>query len=110
MTQDQTQGNVAELDRRSDTAAVVAWARRQGLPAYLVGRWVWVQFDSMPPEATRRALAANGFRWVPRRGAWAHPCGFFTKSGTGNPWVKYGAVPVAELPDAAAAAEPGGAA
>ena len=46
---------------------------------------------------TRAALKSIGFRWVKRRGEWAHNCGHPSRRGTCDPRWKYGAVPVGEF-------------
>lgn len=76
---------------------VIEFCKRRGIPADVVGRWVWVSFDGKPDDATRTILKAAGFRWVASRGEWAHNCGHWSHHGVGNPRFKYGAVPVAEL-------------
>ncbi len=88
-----------KLSRVSATSEVAAWCRARNLPAYIVGRWVWVEFDSKPDSGIREALKANGFRWSRRRGAWAHPCGHFTGRGSCDPFWKYGKVAVGDLAD-----------
>jgi hypothetical protein len=76
------------------TLAVAQWCAAAGIPADVVGRWVWVRFDERPSDATRAALCATGFRWVQTRGEWAHDCGFPSLRGAGRPRDKYGEVPV----------------
>jgi len=93
-------------DKLANLIDVARWCDQRGLPAHVVGRWVWIRFPEKPDAETRAALKAVGFRWVPRRGEWAHNCGHPSTRGTCNPRWKYGQVPVsavAELESEAAA-------
>jgi len=76
---------------------VARWCDAYGLPASIVGHWVWIRFDSKPGADIRAAVKAAGFRWVKRRGEWAHNCGHPTGRGRCDPRSKYGEVPVAAL-------------
>lgn len=78
---------------------VIGYCRLHSLPASIVGRWVWCQFDTKPDKTTRELLKAAGFRWCKNRGEWAHNCGYACRRGTGHPRAKYGALPVAALSD-----------
>ncbi len=43
----------------------------------ITGMWIWASFESMPVKETRQAMAAEGFRWIPKRQSWAFmgkPC------------------------------------
>ena len=71
---------------------VVEFCRDNNLPADLVGRWIWVKFDSKPSDEVRQAMKDFGFRWSKRRGEWAHNCGYACRSGHCNPRDKYGQV------------------
>lgn len=73
---------------------VIEFCREHSLPADIVGRWVWVSFDTKPSADVRQLLKDYGFRWSSRRGEWAHNCGHPSRSGHCIPRVKYGAVPV----------------
>jgi hypothetical protein len=43
--------------------------------AYVVGEWVWVQFDEQPSRDITAALSQLGFHWNKKRQLWQHPCG-----------------------------------
>ena len=70
-------------------AEVVEFCKREKLTAELVGAWVWVSFDEKPDEETRKLLKDAGFRWVKKRGKWAHNCGIKCRAGKISPWDKY---------------------
>lgn len=72
--------------------------------AEVVGRWVWISFDSKPPAAVRVYLLELGFHFNRQRSAWQHACGVFCKQSPGDPRFKYGAVSASALDDAAAVA------
>lgn len=85
------------ITRESMTAQVAAWCAEKGLNAEVVGKWVWVYFDEKPSDEVRAEIKAAGFRWVPKRGRWAHACGHRSRrNGRIDPRQKYGAVPVTE--------------
>jgi len=88
-TEEHTTGRLHKL------ADVIRACQDQDLPAVVVGRWVWVSFDSKPPDATRDFLKRTGFRWNDHRKAWAHNCGYYSRRDpTGDPRDKYGTIPV----------------
>ena len=69
---------------------VLEFCKAQNLPARVVGRWVWIQFDSKPDAELRQALKDFGFRWSRRREQWAHNCGLPTRPAHNyKPWDKY---------------------
>ena len=69
---------------------VLEFCKAQNLPARVVGRWVWIEFESKPSAEIRQALKDFGFRWSRRRGQWSHNCGRPTKPARGyKPWEKY---------------------
>ena len=70
-------------------AEVVEFCKKNQFIAELVGCWVWVSFDEKPDEETRKLLKDAGFRWVRKRGKWAHNCGRPCRSSKSNPWDKY---------------------
>jgi hypothetical protein len=72
--------------------APMAWEHAQ-----VVGKWVWLEFDSPPEQPIREQLKALGFHWNRKRKAWQHPCGAFSMHGTGDPRFKYGTVPASIL-------------
>ena len=80
----------------TDLASVVRFCQEHNLPADVVGRWVWVRFQSKPDPETRNLLKGAGFRWVRKRGQWAHHCGYRTRynPALADPRDKYGAIPV----------------
>lgn len=80
--------------RGSDTPIVAQWCANHHLPGYIVGRWVWVQFDSKPERETLDLLKSAGFTWIKTRGAWAHNCGHHSRRGKIDPRIKYGMIPV----------------
>jgi len=65
--------------------------------AYVVGRWVWAEFDTVPPKGVRDTLKALGFRWNHKRQVWQNPCGFYSRKSTGDPRWKYGKVPASNV-------------
>ena len=85
------------IGHSSPTVDVVRWCKAHGLPAELVGRWVWIEFASKPASDVRTMLKAAGFRWVSRRFAWAHSCGIPSHRSVADPRNTYGAVPVDSL-------------
>lgn len=67
--------------------------RHEDAVVEMIGAWVWVTFDAKPGSEDREALKAAGFRWMKRRGQWAHNCGIRTKAARGyHPREKYGSV------------------
>jgi hypothetical protein len=69
---------------------VLEFCKVQALPARVVGRWVWIKFESKPDANIRQALKDFGFRWSRRRGQWAHNCGHGSRPARGyRPWDKY---------------------
>jgi len=71
--------------------------------AEIVGRWVWVSFDSKPSAEVRVYLLELGFHFNRKRGCWQHACGAFCKHSPGDPRFKYGAVSASALADEATA-------
>ena len=57
--------------------------------AEVVGKWVWVQFESTPAAEIRQRLSQLGFHWNGQRQAWQHPCGRFSLSSQADPHQKY---------------------
>ncbi len=69
---------------------VLEFCKAQNLPARVVGKWVWVKFDSKPNAEIRQALKDFGFRWSRRRGQWTHSCGYSSRPAHSyRPWDKY---------------------
>ena len=76
---------------------VLEFCKARNLPARVVGKWVWIKFDSKPPAKIRQALKDFGFRWSRRRGQWSHNCGQPTKPAHNyKPWDKYQTVSIDE--------------
>jgi len=65
--------------------------------AYVVGVWVWVEFDEKPDRLTLEALKEIGFSWNNKRKVWQHPCGCFRPSSTDDPRFRYGAIPISSI-------------
>ena len=57
--------------------------------AEVVGEWVWIRFEAIPPQPTRTALAQIGFHWNNTRQCWQHPCGQLRTRGQQEPREKY---------------------
>jgi hypothetical protein len=69
---------------------VLEYCKAQNLPARVVGKWVWVEFESKPSAEIRQGLKDMGFRWSRRRGQWAHNCGNSSRPARSyHPWDKY---------------------
>jgi len=66
---------VTSQDRLQELPDVLEFCKVNGLPADLVGQWVWIRFDEKPDTETRDLLKAAGFRWIHKRQQWAHNCG-----------------------------------
>ena len=80
-------------NRRLSTESVLNYLRtrlpRQYEVAEVVGKWVWVQFESTPAAEIRQQLSQLGFHWNGNRQAWQHPCGKFSLSSQVDPREKY---------------------
>ena len=69
---------------------VLEFCKGLDLPARVVGRWVWVRFETKPAADIRQQLKDFGFRWSNRRQQWAHNCGHRSKPARSyRPWDKY---------------------
>ena len=69
---------------------VLEYCQAEKLPARVVGKWVWIKFDSKPSVEIRTGLKSMGFRWSRRREQWANNCGLPTRPARGyRPWDKY---------------------
>ena len=69
---------------------VLEYCKVQALPARVVGKWVWIKFESKPSAEIRQGLKDFGFRWSRRRGQWAHNCGHNSRPARYyRPWDKY---------------------
>lgn len=90
---------IAPIDSESGTLEVARWCKAYQLPAFVVGRWVWITFEAKPAAELRVALKSAGFRWVEKRGSWAHRCGgeHSTEAKSYAPWDRYGRQRVEEI-------------
>ena len=69
---------------------VLEFCKAQDLPARVVGRWVWIEFESKPSTEIRQSLKDIGFRGSKRRGQWSHSCGHNCRPARSyRPWDKY---------------------
>ena len=75
---------------------VVEFVKANGLSTFaeIVGRWVWLTFPDKPAADVRAQIKAFGFRWIEKRGRWAHNCGHFSTGSVHDPRHTYGVVPV----------------
>jgi hypothetical protein len=86
-----------EKSKPKNLIEVLEFCREQSLPARVVGRWVWVKFDSKPNAEIRQSLKDFGFRWSKRRQQWSHNCGHPTKPALSyRPWDKYQTITIDE--------------
>ena len=69
---------------------VLEFCKAADLPARVVGKWVWILFESKPSAEIRQSLKDFGFHWSRRRGQWSHSCGVTSKPAHSyRPWDKY---------------------
>ena len=69
---------------------VLEYCQAEKLPARVVGRWIWIKFDSKPSVEIRTDLKDMGFRWSRRRSQWAHNCGHSSRPARSyKPWDRY---------------------
>jgi len=85
---------MSTVAKRTETSKsiieVLEYCKAQNLPARVVGRWVWIKFDSKPDADVRQGLKEMGFRWSRRRGQWSHSCGHDCRPARSyRPWDKY---------------------
>lgn len=84
-------------EKSKSIVEVLEFCKALNLPARVVGRWVWIKFDSKPDAETRQSLKDFGFRWSRRRGQWSHNCGHPTKPAPNyRPWDKYDTLTIDE--------------
>lgn len=77
-------------EKSKSIVEVMEYCKAKGLPARVVGRWVWIEFDSKPSAEIRQGLKDMGFRWSRRRKQWAHNCGHVSRPARNyRPWDKY---------------------
>ena len=87
------------MERLTSIVDVVVFCREHGLPADVVGRWVWIRFDRKPGREVRRVLKAAGFRWSSKREQWYHTCGCRSYGRGGpDPRFRYGSIRVESIP------------
>ncbi|MDB6027856.1 MAG: hypothetical protein JWM68_4079, partial [Verrucomicrobiales bacterium] len=48
--------------------------------AQVVGKWIWIKFESKQPSTITVALSELGFHWNKKRKLWQHPCGVFFRN------------------------------
>jgi hypothetical protein len=102
-----TSAPAPEIDSSSDLPEVLkALGERSPVlleRAKIVGSWIWIVFPYKPGEEIRAILKGLGFRWNRQRSldegnsTWQHPCGRFSRRGSGDPRQKYGELSVREL-------------
>jgi hypothetical protein len=69
---------------------VLEFCKAKNLPARVVGKWVWVEFETKPAAEIRQALKDFGFHWSNRRQQWSHSCGLSSRPALSyRPWDKY---------------------
>jgi len=78
---------------------VLSFVKSKGLSQFaeVVGRWVWLTFPDKPSADVREQIKGYGFRWIQKRGRWAHNCGHYSRGSVRDPRYTYGAVPVDEI-------------
>jgi len=76
---------------------VLEFCKARVLPARVVGKWVWIKFETKPAADIRQALKAFGFRWSHRRQQWAHNCGHYARPAHNyKPWDRYQTISIDE--------------
>ena len=79
--------------KRKSMLEVLETCQELKIPARMVGRWCWVEFESKPSAEIRTALKDMGFCWSHRRKQWANSFGRPSKPAQGyRPWDKYSTV------------------
>lgn len=58
--------------------------------AYVVGKWVWVEFASKPTKEILDFLHAEDFHWNRERKVWQNSCGHYSRNASYDPRGKYG--------------------
>lgn len=64
---------------------------------YVVGCWVWAEFEEKPSKETREFLIELGFSWNSTRKVWQHACGIFRRHTSGDPRKAYGVEQLQEV-------------
>ncbi len=84
------QENKSKSKSNHSILEVLEFCKAQNLPARVVGKWVWIKFESKPSAEIRQALKDFGFCWSRRRGQWCHNCGHSSRPARNyRPWDKY---------------------
>jgi len=65
--------------------------------ADVVGRWVWLEFNTAPLREIRDKLKDLGFHWNHKRRCWQHPCGVPSDHSRQDPRAKYPVIPATAL-------------
>ena len=86
--------------RNHDTLTVLH--RLQAQPdlldkAKVVGRWVWITFESYPGKDITAFLKSEGFHWNHERRCWQHTGGRPSHHAPYDPRGKYGEVNATDL-------------
>jgi hypothetical protein len=97
VTQSTTHTPDAKSDKLTSLPDVIEFCRDNDFPADIVGQWVWIRFDAKPSADVRDKLKGAGFKWINKRGQWAHDCGRPSRRGKGDPRWKYGEIPVSAI-------------
>jgi hypothetical protein len=84
-------------DKLTTLPDVIEFCKVNDFPADIVGQWVWIRFPEKPSKESRDALKSAGFKWINKRGQWAHDCGHPSRRGKGCPRAKYGEIPVSAI-------------
>ena len=82
---------VALLERLK-TAMPELWGQ-----AEVVGRWVWIEFNTPPLRDVRAKLKGLGFHWNAERRVWQHPCGLSRGRSRYDPRSVYPVTPAAAM-------------
>ncbi len=94
---EKVQENKSKSKSNHSIIEVLEFCKEQNLPARVVGKWVWIKFESKPNAAIRQSPKDMGFRWSRRRGQWSHNCGRPTKPAPNyKPWDKYQTISIDE--------------
>lgn len=81
------------INRESGTNEVVAFIKAN-VPEitsniFIVGRWVWANFENKPTAAIWDFLKVSGFRYNGKRKVWQHCCNAPSRRAPYDPRTKY---------------------